>query len=118
MKNKIRKIIPKRLRRYLRNEDLEYIFKFSRFNVIFHVSSIIISFIVLWCFANFCNPVFYGTYLFILSITAFFSFLSVTGLGESLTQSVANGYDYFYKIVIKKRLLYSTFIYFVLHILL
>ena len=89
--------------------DIRFLYKNSRYKLFYEIIFFIVSFFITWCFGNLTSPEFYGTYLFIINIVIFFSFLSFAGIEQSLTQSVANGYDYFFITAIKKKLIYSFF---------
>lgn len=107
MKDKVKKIIPKRVKKLAKDEDFKYILKNSRYNVYIEVANLIMGFIISWCFANYTSPEFYGTYLLIISIITFFSFLTFSGINQALIQSTSNGYDYFFITSMKKSFKYS-----------
>lgn len=90
--SKIRRILSK----IYNNGAFNYILKHSPYKLYYELGLFIIGFPTSWLFANSSSSEFYGTYLYVLSIIAFFSFLSFDGINKSLTKSVANGYDFFY----------------------
>ncbi|MFW9827691.1 MAG: oligosaccharide flippase family protein [Candidatus Thorarchaeota archaeon] len=107
MKNKFKKLIPKRIKKLSRDEDLNYILKYSKYDVFIQVLNFIIGFCVSWVLANYTSVELYGSYLFIISVPNFFAFLSFSGIHESLIQNVSRGYDYFFITTIKKMFLYT-----------
>ena len=103
MKKLLKKLFPT----LYENGDLRYLYKNSRYKLYFEILFFIVGFFITWCFGNFLSPEFYGTYLFITNTIQFFSFLSFSGINQSLIQSVASGYDRFYITATKKIFLYS-----------
>ena len=103
----MKNLIKKRISNLLKNGDIRYLFKYSRYKLSFEITFFIVGFLITWCFGNFTSPEFYGTYLFITSTIIFFSFLSFAGINQSLIQSVASGYDYFFTTSIRKIFQYS-----------
>lgn len=90
------------------DEDIKFLVKNGKFNLIYEVMVITLGFFTSWCFANFVSIDFYGNYLLIISIISFFSFLNFSGINTSLMQSTARGYDYFLITSIKKIFKYSV----------
>ncbi|MGQ4876934.1 MAG: oligosaccharide flippase family protein, partial [Promethearchaeia archaeon] len=107
-KKRINRFIPKKIKKIFFNEDFIYIFKNSRYNITFQFINLILNFIISICFANFTSREFYGTYLLILNIMMFFSFLNFSGLNTALIQTVSNGYDIILKNMIKKKLVLTS----------
>ncbi len=50
-------------------------------------------FITALCFANFLSKEIYGTYKFVLSVTALLSITTLSGMGVAVTRAVARGFD-------------------------
>jgi len=100
---KIRRILNK----IYNNRDFNYILKHGPYKLYYELGLFIPGFLIFWLFANYSSSEFYGTYLYVLSIIAFFSFLSFDGIKQSLTQSAANGYDFFLYSAVRKILIYS-----------
>lgn len=73
-------------KRLLKDKEVRYLFKNSSYKMSFQGVSIIVGFFISWCFGNFTSVEFYGNFLFINSIFAFFWILSFTGIQQSLLQ--------------------------------
>ena len=107
MKNKLKKFIPKRIKKLSKDEDLNYILKYSRYDVSIQILIFILGFFVSWILANYTSFELYGNYLLIISVPNFFAFLSFSGIHTSLIKNTSKGYDYFFITSIKKMFLYT-----------
>ena len=101
------KNIRKRFLNLFKDEDFNYVMSFGKFKLLYQILFVILGFFTTYIFANSTSSNFYGTYLFIISSISFFTFFSFAGFNQSLTQSVANGYDYFLITAMKKVFKYS-----------
>ena len=59
-------------------------------------------------FAKYLTESEYGTYRYLLTLVAIFSYFSLTGIGQSLLQAAAKGFNNFYKESFKTNLLYNS----------
>ena len=107
MKNKLKKFIPKRIKKLSKDEDLNYILKYSKYDIFIQILIFIIGFFFSWIFANYTSFDLYGNYLLIISVPNFFAFLSFSGIHTSLIQTTSKRYDYFIITSIKKMFLYT-----------
>lgn len=107
MKNILKKLIPKRIKKLSKDEDLNYILRYSRYDILIQILVFIIGFFVSWILANYTSFELYGNYLLIISIPNFFAFLSFSGIHDSLIRTTSKGYDYFFITSIKKMFLYT-----------
>ena len=84
------------------HKDIQYFISTGKYKLIYEIISFAFGFVISIIFANLTTSDFYGSYLFILSIVSFFSFLTFSGILSSVYQSIANGYENFYISGIKK----------------
>ncbi len=106
-KVRMKNFIKKKFKKIIDIEDIKYILENSKYKFTYEIFFLFISFLTSWCFANLTSKEFYGTYLFIISVLSFFTFLSFFGINQALTQYVAQDYDYFLITSIRKRFFLS-----------
>ena len=95
MIEKIKQFVYKTLRRSenIFKIDMVYLATGGFWLTIGQVVSTLSSFALSLVLANFISKEIYGTYRLALSIAGIFSIFSLTGMGDTITRSVAKGYD-------------------------
>jgi len=87
--------------------DMVYLVSGGFWLFIQQVSSLAIGFLINIIFANTLSPETYGNYKYIISFASIASAFSLTGIGNSLAKSIAQGYDGSFYVAIKESVKWS-----------
>jgi len=107
---KLQKFFFKLLRwseRYTKT-DMVYLFKGGSWLILAEIVSGFVSVVILAAFANWASKETFGAYQFVFSVVTVLSVVSLPGIDQALTRSVARGNDRSLQIAFRTKLVWST----------